>query len=92
MEDSRLVVLNARDAEARGARIMPRTRVLSAEREGDLWVVTVQRGEAAPEVIRARALVNAGGPWAGDVRFVWPPTASWPTLNSTWDWWRWGSV
>ena len=29
IEDSRLVVLNARDAEARGARIMTRTRVVS---------------------------------------------------------------
>ena len=33
VEDSRLVVLNARDAEARGARIMTRTKVVSAERE-----------------------------------------------------------
>ena len=31
IEDSRLVVLNARDAEARGAKIMVRTEVLSAE-------------------------------------------------------------
>src|SRR6056297_3628964 len=31
VEDSRLVVLNARDAEARGARINVRTKVVSAE-------------------------------------------------------------
>jgi glycerol-3-phosphate dehydrogenase len=36
VEDSRLVVLNARDAEARGAEILTRTRVVSAERDGDL--------------------------------------------------------
>jgi glycerol-3-phosphate dehydrogenase len=66
VEDSRLVVLNARDAEARGARIMTRTRVLSAARDGDLWRVTVERDGERRE-ITARALVNAGGPWVGDI-------------------------
>jgi glycerol-3-phosphate dehydrogenase len=66
VEDSRLVVLNARDAEARGAEILPRARVLSAERAGDLWRVTVERG-GGTETHLARALVNAAGPWAGDV-------------------------
>lgn len=68
VEDSRLVVLNARDAEARGARILVGTRVLSAERHADHWVVTTrdaQTGETAEH--RARMLVNAGGPWVGDI-------------------------
>jgi glycerol-3-phosphate dehydrogenase len=66
VEDSRLVVLNARDAEARGARIMTRTRVVSAERAGDLWQVTVEQGGHA-SVFAARAVVNAGGPWVEQV-------------------------
>jgi glycerol-3-phosphate dehydrogenase len=66
VEDSRLVVLNARDAEARGTRILTRARVLSAARDGDLWRVTVER-DGATEEITARALVNAGGPWVGDI-------------------------
>jgi glycerol-3-phosphate dehydrogenase len=66
VEDSRLVVLNARDAEARGARIMTRTKVVLAERADDLWHVTVDRG-GRTEVIAARALVNAGGPWVEQV-------------------------
>ncbi len=66
VEDSRLVVLNARDAASRGARIMTRAQVTSAERDGDLWRVTVKHG-GAEETIRARALVNAGGPWVGDI-------------------------
>jgi glycerol-3-phosphate dehydrogenase len=66
VEDSRLVVLNARDAEARGARILTRTRVTSAERSGDHWAITLER-DGATEVVRARALVNAGGPWVEDV-------------------------
>lgn len=68
VEDSRLVVLNARDAEARGATILPRTKVMSAEVKGGLWTVTVQDGETGESrEIRAKMLVNAGGPWVEDV-------------------------
>jgi len=68
IEDSRLVVLNARDAEARGARINTRTRVISAEQVDGLWQVTLQGAAATqPRVVTARMLVNAGGPWVEDV-------------------------
>lgn len=66
VEDARLVVLNARDAEARGARILTRTRVIAATRAGDHWQVTLER-DGLPEVVTARALVNAAGPWVADV-------------------------
>jgi glycerol-3-phosphate dehydrogenase len=66
VEDSRLVVLNARDAEARGARIMTQTRVVSATRTGDLWEV-VTEGATGRETHVARALVNAGGPYVEDI-------------------------
>ncbi|KKL24720.1 hypothetical protein LCGC14_2412520, partial [marine sediment metagenome] len=42
VEDARLVALNARDADQRGARIMTRTEVVSAERQGNHWAVTVE--------------------------------------------------
>ncbi len=68
IEDARLVVLNARDAEARGARIMVRTEVVSAHRVDDLWEVTVRdRDNDETRVIRAKMLINAGGPWVGDI-------------------------
>ena len=68
VEDSRLVVLNARDAAARGARIRPRTRVTGAERRDGLWHVEIEDAETgATETVRARAIVNAGGPWVGDI-------------------------
>ena len=68
IEDSRLVVLNARDAEARGATIMTRTKVISAKREGGLWIIETENNESGHrKVVRARALVNAGGPWVKDV-------------------------
>ncbi len=68
IEDSRLVVLNARDAAARGARIMTRSKVSHAERVGDVWGITVEdRDTGDRQTVRARMLVNAGGPWVGDI-------------------------
>ncbi len=66
VEDSRLVVLNARDAEARGATILTRTKVLEAVRDGDHWRITLQDSDGQREVT-AKMLVNAGGPWVGDI-------------------------
>lgn len=68
VQDSRLVVLNARDAQARGAKVMTRTKVTTARREGDIWVISTQdvtSGET--QEFRAKMLVNAGGPWVMDV-------------------------
>ena len=66
VQDSRLVVLNARDAQARGAIILTRTRVTSAKRQGDLWQVETL-GPKGPQTHMARALVNAAGPWVMEV-------------------------
>ncbi len=63
IEDSRLVVLNARDAKIRGADIMVRTQVTSAERTDDHWKITLNDGRQ----VTARALVNAGGPWVENI-------------------------
>ncbi|MHA6263279.1 glycerol-3-phosphate dehydrogenase [Arenibacterium sp. CAU 1754] len=68
IEDSRLVVLNARDAAAHGAKIMTRTKVLSATCEDGLWQIKTRNTETGEEVTHhARMLVNAGGPWVGDI-------------------------
>ncbi len=67
IEDARLVALNARDATARGARIMTRTRVTGARVEDGVWVVGLQEADGARSEVRARMLVNAGGPWVKDV-------------------------
>jgi len=66
IEDSRLVALNARDAAERGATILTRAEVVSAEADGDTWLVTLNR-EGNTQVYRAKMLVNAAGPWVGDV-------------------------
>jgi glycerol-3-phosphate dehydrogenase len=63
VEDAKLVSLNARDAALRGAQIMTRTKVIAAERQADHWRITTEGGH----LYRARALVNAGGPWVEDI-------------------------
>ena len=67
VQDARLVVLNARDAEARGATILTRTEVVSTIRHADHWQITCRDGEGLETRHEARLLVNAGGPWAADV-------------------------
>lgn len=66
VEDSRLVALNARDAAARGAAVLVRTRVVSALREDGLWRIALE-GEGGAREVTARALVNAAGPWVAEV-------------------------
>ncbi|BCJ92221.1 glycerol-3-phosphate dehydrogenase [Terrihabitans soli] len=67
VDDARLVVLNAMDAAARGAELSPRTKCVSARRDGGLWRVAVEGPGGHAETIIARCLVNAAGPWVGHV-------------------------
>lgn len=68
VEDSRLVVLNARDAEQRGAHIMTRTKVTLAERGLDSWIIhTEDCDNGLRQSFTAKALVNAGGPWVENI-------------------------
>lgn len=68
IEDSRLVALNARDAAARGAEILTRRQVVGAVRGPTHWRVTLQDPDGGRITRHARVLVNAGGPWVGDLR------------------------
>jgi glycerol-3-phosphate dehydrogenase len=68
VDDSRLVVLNALDAAEHGAEIRTRTRFMGARREGGLWSATLRDTvTGAVSTVRARALVNAAGPWISRV-------------------------
>jgi glycerol-3-phosphate dehydrogenase len=66
VEDSRLVVLNARDAKNRGAEIRTRTKVVTARRDGNEWTVDIS-SDGKTETIRAKALINSAGPWVSQV-------------------------
>jgi glycerol-3-phosphate dehydrogenase len=68
VDDARLVVLTARDAADRGADIRIRSRAVEIRQVDGIWQVTVENtfsGERS--TIKARVLVNAGGPWVEDV-------------------------
>ena len=68
VDDARLVLLNARDAQKRGAEILTRTKVETAVREDGLWRIELRDVESGKTLTRhARCLVNAAGPWAGQV-------------------------
>lgn len=63
VDDSRLTVLNAVSAREKGATILTRTRFEGARRLDGAWEVTVREGSGAKRTLRAKALVNAAGPW-----------------------------
>ena len=68
VDDARLVVLTARDAADRGAEIRTRTRAVEIRQADGIWHVTVENTVSRERsTIRARVLVNAGGPWVEDV-------------------------
>ncbi|QRM28241.1 glycerol-3-phosphate dehydrogenase [Microvirga sp. VF16] len=68
VEDSRMVALNALDAFEKGADIRVRTKLVSARRDGDIWVATLQNVETGQsEEVRAKVVVNAGGPFVADI-------------------------
>ena len=68
VDDARLVALTARDAADRGADIRTRSRVVDIRQTDGIWQVTVQNMiDGKTSIIRARALVNAAGPWVENV-------------------------
>ena len=62
VDDARLVVLNGIDAARHGAEICTRTALVSARRDGDAWRADLSDGRT----VRAKALVNAAGPWVAE--------------------------
>ncbi len=67
VDDARLVVLNAMDAREHGARILTRTKLVSATRADGEWLARLQRADGSTLEVRARAIANAAGPWVGSV-------------------------
>lgn len=67
-DDARLVIANLLGAQRNGADILARHRFVAAERQDDLWRVTLERADDGASVsVASRALVNAAGPWVVDV-------------------------
>lgn len=76
VDDARLVVLNAMAAREKGADIRVRTRFQSARPVDGGWEATVlDVASGATEVARARAIVNAAGPWVDSIVSQMPAIA-----------------
>jgi glycerol-3-phosphate dehydrogenase len=66
VDDARLVVLNALDAQVRGAFILTRTRCEALAPQDGRWRATL-RDPSGERQITARAVANASGPWVSGV-------------------------
>ncbi len=68
VDDSRLVILNARDAADRGAEVRVGHRLVRAVREHDRWRAEIEDAATRQAyAVSARAIVNAAGPWIAEV-------------------------
>ncbi|MGF6773064.1 glycerol-3-phosphate dehydrogenase [Paraburkholderia sp. GAS199] len=67
VNDARLVVLNALDAQERGAKILTRTKLVSAVRAGGEWRAQLRRDDGTILDVRAASIANAAGPWVGEL-------------------------
>ncbi|NVD05937.1 glycerol-3-phosphate dehydrogenase [Vibrio sp. JPW-9-11-11] len=64
VDDARLVLLNVLAAQENGAEIRNYCRVENARRVGDIWHVSIKDAITGEQFTRkAKALVNAAGPW-----------------------------
>jgi glycerol-3-phosphate dehydrogenase len=68
VDDARLVILTARDAADRGAVIRTRTCATEIQQVDGAWQITTEDMESGVrDVVHARTLVNAAGPWVENV-------------------------
>jgi glycerol-3-phosphate dehydrogenase len=67
VDDSRLVVVNAMDARARGATILTRTALTGGRREDGAWTCRLRGEDGQERTVKARAVANAAGPWVTDL-------------------------
>ena len=68
VEDSRLVILNARDAAMKSAEIMPRNKVISAKKIISGWEIIVKNSQSnKTSKFSCKLLINASGPWVQSI-------------------------
>ncbi|MFZ6801742.1 glycerol-3-phosphate dehydrogenase [Undibacterium sp. Di24W] len=78
VDDARLVVLNAMDAQQRGAQIFTRTRCNHLEAKNGRWLAQLSRRKFASDssdnsndeqlLVNAACVVNASGAWVADLQ------------------------
>ena len=66
-DDARLTITIALQAKEHGATIMTQTGLIKAEARDQQWHLTLQTKSSAPFQVRAKAVINAAGPWVEPV-------------------------
>lgn len=79
-DDARLAVTVARDAANRGAHIFTRTPAVRVAEDDAFWRIDALQ-DGAPMSFRARAVVNAAGPWSAEIAKLGPASVPRPTLH-----------
>lgn len=76
VDDARLVVLNALDAQERGARILTHTACYSLQQRDGQWLAELRATDQFGQdlQVQARAVVNASGSWAADLQHRFSPS------------------
>ncbi len=67
-DDARLTLLNVVSAAQLGAKVMPRTKLLGARRDGREWAAVLQAADGTQQACTARIIANVAGPWTVAVR------------------------
>ncbi|MYN47533.1 glycerol-3-phosphate dehydrogenase [Pseudoduganella sp. FT93W] len=67
VDDARLVVLNAMDAEEKGAIILTQTLCSRLQRQAGGWQADLHKQGCGDVRVNARYVVNAAGPWTAQV-------------------------
>ena len=67
VEDSRLVVLNALDAQTKGAKIFRSAEVKNISTVQAGYSAEIHHGDGRIQTITARAIVNSAGPWVDSI-------------------------
>jgi len=70
VEDARLVILNAMDAKERGATILTQTACTEIENTSDHWTARLRNKDGIERQVKAKAIINAAGPWVDQVASV----------------------
>ena len=66
-DDARLTLTNAIQAKNHGATVMPHTKLIDANVLDKEWLLTLQPKTAPSFQVRAKAIINAAGPWVPSV-------------------------
>ena len=81
VDDARLVVLNAKGAAEKGAKIFTRTLCSRVHQENGLWHALLTGADGTSTPLTARSLVNATGAWAAQFQQASMPHVEGKTLR-----------